>query len=73
MQECQVPQGWKEAPVTALHKKGSKSNPKNYRLISLTSVHVCGKFMESLIRYSKVAYMLENSLFADEQHGFVPK
>ncbi len=24
MQEGQVPQGWKEAHVTALHKKGSK-------------------------------------------------
>ncbi len=46
MQEGQVPQRWKEAHVTALHKKGSKSNPENYRPISLTSV--CGKIMESL-------------------------
>ncbi len=26
MQEGQVPQGWKEAHVAALHKKGNKSN-----------------------------------------------
>ncbi len=47
MQEGQVPQGGKEAHVTALHKKGSKSNPENYTSISLTSVS--GKVMESLI------------------------
>ncbi len=69
MQEGQVPQGWKEAHLNALHKKGSKSNPENYRPISLTSV--CGKIMESLIRDSMGAYMLENGLFADQQHGFV--
>ncbi len=28
--------------------------------------------MESLIRDSMVAYMLENDLFSDQQHGFVP-
>ncbi len=70
MQECQVPQGWKEAHVTDLHKKGSKSNPENYRPISLTSVF--RKIMESLMRDSMVAYILENGLFADQQHGFVP-
>ncbi len=60
---------WKEAHVTALHKKGNKSNPENYRPISLTSV--CGKIMESLIR-CMVAHMVENGLFAEQQHGFVP-
>ncbi len=28
--------------------------------------------MKSLIRDSMVAYMLENGLFANQQHGFVP-
>ncbi len=58
LQEGQVHKGWKEAHITALHKKGNKSNPENYRLISLISV--CGKIMESLIRDSMVTYMLEN-------------
>ena len=70
IQEGHVPQGWKDAHVTALHKKGNKSNPGNYRPISLTAV--CGKIMESLIRDNIVTYMLENGLFADQQHGFVP-
>ncbi len=70
MQEGQVPQGWKEAYVTAFQKKGSKSNPENYRRIILTTV--CGEIMESLIRESMIAYMLENGLFADQQHVYVP-
>ncbi len=70
MQEGQVHQGWNEAHVTALQKKGSKSNPENYGPISLTSV--CEKLMESLIRDSMVAYILKSGLFADQTHGFVP-
>ncbi len=70
IQEGHVPPGWKDVHVTALHKKGSKSNPENYRPISLTAV--CCKIMESLIRDNIVTYMLENRLFADQQHGLVP-
>ena len=44
--------------------------PGNYRPISLTSV--CGKIMEALIREDIVNHMMENDLFCDEQHGFIP-
>ncbi len=33
-----VPSQWKNANVTPIHKKGSRSSPENYRPISLTSV-----------------------------------
>ena len=33
-----LPRDWKDANVTALHKKGSKSDVGNYRPVSLTSV-----------------------------------
>jgi hypothetical protein len=65
-----LPQEWKDAHVTALHKKGSKQKAENYRPISFTSV--CRKIMESILRDNIVTYMLENGLFADQQHGFVP-
>ncbi len=58
MQKGQILKGWKGAHITALHKKGNKSNPENYRPISLTLV--CGNIMESLIRDSMVAHMVEN-------------
>ncbi len=38
IQEEHVPPGWNDVHVTALHKKGSKSNRENYRQISLTAV-----------------------------------
>ena len=43
-----VPNNWREANVTALFKKGSKSASQNYRPVSLTSV-IC-KQMESIIK-----------------------
>ena len=38
--EGKVPEPWKIAQISAIHKKGPKELPSNYRLISLTSV-VC--------------------------------
>ena len=43
-----IPEDWKSANVTAIHKKGSRQEPGNYRPISLTSV-VC-QTMEQLVR-----------------------
>ena len=35
-----LPDEWKHADITPLHKKGSESSRENYRLISLISI-VC--------------------------------
>ena len=34
----EIPEDWKCANITALHKKDAKSDPNNYRPVSLTSV-----------------------------------
>ena len=68
--ESKLPDIWKRANVTAIHKNGDKTNPENYRLISLTSV-AC-KLMERLIRDKIVDHMTQNDLFSPYQHGFIP-
>ena len=65
-----VPIDWKVANVTPIFKKGSKTEPGNYRPVSLTSV-VC-RVMESLLRDSIVSHLTLHSLINKTQHGFVP-
>ena len=54
---------WKLANVTPLFKKGDKSNPGNYRPISLSSV-VC-KLMESILRDKIVEFLKKNNIIRD--------
>ena len=65
-----VPSAWREANVSAIHKKGSKKEPGNYRPVSLTSV-VC-KQLEKIIRTRILDHMKANNFIADGQHGFLP-
>ena len=60
---------WKLANVTPLFKKGDKSNPGNYRPISLTSV-VC-KLMESILRDKIVEFLEKNNIIRDSHTVFV--
>ena len=63
-----VPADWKDAGITPLFKKGKKSDPQNYRPISLTSL-VC-KVLESLIKDSILSHLSKFSLIRSSQHGF---
>lgn len=63
-------ESWKKAIIAAIYKKGKKSDPGNYRPVSLTSV--ISKIMESIVRDAIVEHLMENKLFTDDQHGFVP-
>ena len=63
-----IPQDWKTAEVTAIHKKGSKLDPGNYRPVSLTCV-LC-KVLESIVRDSIVSHFKDFNLYAECQHGF---
>jgi len=67
--EGQIPKDWKDANVTPVFKKGSRSEVSNYRPISLTSV--CCKVMEKLVRNAVLEHMISNGFLSDSQHGFV--
>ena len=68
-ESSELPEDWKQANVCPIFKKGSKTNPANYRSISLTSV-TC-KIMERLIRDIMMKHLLDNNLISEHQHGFV--
>ena len=64
-----VPKQWKNALISAIFKKGNKSQAKHYRPVRLTSV-VC-KIMEKIIREHIIKHMKVNGLFSKKQYGFI--
>jgi ribonuclease P/MRP protein subunit RPP40 len=64
----EIPSDWKDANVAVIFKKGSKTDPSNYRPISLTSQ--VGKILERIIKDRVVEYLEENQLIYNSQHGF---
>ena len=68
LDEGVCPEEWKCANVTPIHKKGDRTDPNNYRPVSLTS-QVC-KVMESIIRDRIVEHLERLNLLNNAQHGF---
>jgi len=68
MKEGSLPMSWKEAIVVPIYKKGSRSEPGNYRPVSLTST--CGKLMERIVRRHILEHVESNNIFSEKQHGF---
>ena len=68
LEQGELPKEWKNAEVIAIFKKGTKTDPGNYRPVSLTCI-TC-KVMESIIRDNIDFYFKENKLISDCQHGF---
>ena len=69
MKEGVVPSDWKEANVTPIFKKGSKSDPGNYRPVSLTSIPC--RVMEACMRDRIVKHLEQNNLVSPSQHRFM--
>ena len=65
----EVPTDWKDATITALFKKGNRSEPGNYRPVSLTSI-LC-KILESIIKDKIVDHLQVFNLINESQHGFM--
>ena len=66
-----LPKEWKNAEIRPIFKKGDKSNPGNYRPVSLTSI-IC-KLFESFIKKALNDHLIDNNLLSDNQFGFVPR
>ena len=67
MDESRIPDEWRLSNVSPIFKKGSKSDPGNYRPVSLTS-NVC-KLMERVVNIFFSAH-LNNNVLNNTQHGF---
>ena len=68
--EGKIPDIFKLAYVTPIHKGGLRHKPEQYRPVSLTS-HVM-KVFERVITKKIIKHLIEKQKFNDGQHGFVP-
>ena len=68
IRDGELPNAWKMAEVKPIFKKGDKSDPSNYRPVSLTSI-VC-KIFESYIRDALYNHLVDTGLLSDNQFGF---
>ena len=59
---------WKEQEIVPIFKKGKKSDPGNYRPVSLTSV-IC-KVFEGFVRTALYKHLIDNGLLSSKQFGF---
>ena len=66
-----IPFSWKAAIVSPIFKKGSKSDIRNYRPISVTSC--CSRILERIISRKITNFLSSNNLMNTAQHGFTHK
>ena len=71
LQTGQLPSDWKKAQVCPLFKKGDKTEPSNYRPISLTCI-LC-KVMEHIIASNLSTHLNKHNILYELQHGFREK
>ena len=65
-----VPEAWKSAIVNPLFKGGDRSEPNNFRPISILSV--IGKLCERVVGNQLLSYLNKHNIICAEQHGFRP-
>ena len=59
---------WKHANITAIYKKGPRTEAANYRPISLTSIPC--KLLEHIIFHHIMSHLDNYNILVDYQHGF---
>jgi hypothetical protein len=69
LRDGSVPEDWRTANVTPIYKKGRKTDPENYRPVSLTSVSC--RLLEGIVKDGIVRHLEKNGLIRASQHGFM--
>ena len=64
-----LPAVWKLSYVSPIHKKGDKSNFKNYRPVALTCIPC--RVMEAIVRDCMMLHVTNNNMLSEHQHGFL--
>ena len=67
LDDAEVPEEWKDSVVSPIFKKGARSDPGNYRPVSLTC-NTC-KLLEKIIKGEMECHM-ERYVTGNSQHGF---
>ena len=70
LDEGKIPDIFKMAYISPIHKGGSKQKPEQYRPVSLTS-HIA-KVFERVIKKKIVEHLVKIQRLNDDQHGFAP-
>ena len=68
LREGRLPAEWKLSKIIPVFKKGSRSDPGNYRPVALTCI-AC-KLMERILKDVLTAHLESNGLITRHQHGF---
>ena len=64
----ELPLDWHKANVSPIFKTGNRSDPANYRPVSLTSIPY--KLLEHIVHTNILRYLEQCKILNDEQHGF---
>ena len=65
---CTVPTSWKIAKVVPIHKKGSSTDPANYRPISV--LPALSKILEKAVHQQLTDFLENESLLTNNQFGY---
>ena len=63
-----LPEDWRKANVSPIYKKENRTNPGNYRPVSLTCI--CCKLFEHIIHSQIMDFFDKHGILSDRQHGF---
>ena len=68
LSQSTIPSQWKIANIVPIFKKGNRSNPGNYRPVSLTCIY--SKLLEHIIYWHIFSHLTKHNILTEEQYGF---